>query len=209
MPLLSPIPAVEARPIEDLPARLEESKPMESLAASTGPALPPATKVSIVSGYRPGILARTLQMHLDYYHPREGWGREFEAALSTGLGDFLARLDRPVNQVWSAIVIVPAQKAQSPPVERIVGVVCIDGECSGEEGVARLRWFIVDDSARGLGIGSRLMRAAMEFVTQSGFRECRLSTEGFREAGEIWFEGFGKGFMELKYVWRPPGEKPE
>jgi hypothetical protein len=29
---------------------------------------------------------------------------------------------------------------------------------------------------------------------------------GFEEAGEVWFEEFGKGVMELKYVWRRPAE---
>jgi ribosomal protein S18 acetylase RimI-like enzyme len=161
-------------------------------------------------------------MHLDFYHPREGWGREFEAGISKALGDFLARLDRPVNQVWSAIMTVPAKDAQSPPVERIVGTVYIDGECSNKEGAARLRFFIVDESARGLGIGGKLMRAAMAFVKESGFRECHLSTlrsltvarslyekEGFKEVGQTWFEGFGKGFTELKYVWHRPGENSE
>ncbi len=178
-------------------------------------AAPESPLVTIVSGYRPGILARTLEMHLDYYYPRNGWGREFEAGLSTSLGDFLTRLDKPVNQVWAAILRTPAQEPQAPPVERIVGVVYVDGENSGQEGVARLRAFIVDESARGLGVGKKLLGAAMEFVKKTGFCECHLSTlreltvarrlyerEGFKEAGEKWFEGFGKGVMQLAYVWR-------
>ncbi|KAK4154040.1 hypothetical protein C8A00DRAFT_14801, partial [Chaetomidium leptoderma] len=171
--------------------------------------------ITIVPGYRPGILARTLEMHLDYYYPRTGWAREFEAALSIGLGDLLNRLDKPVNQVWSAILTTPAPDPQTPAVERMVGVVYIDGESSGKAGVARLRAFIVDGSARGLGVGNKLFAAAMEFVRRTGFRECELSTlrdltvarglyerEGFQETGETWFEGFGKGVMELGYVWR-------
>ncbi|KAL2269934.1 hypothetical protein VTJ83DRAFT_2118 [Remersonia thermophila] len=201
-----------------------------SIQAPPIPATTPApqaadTAITIVPGYRPGILSRTLEMHLDFYYPRNGWGRQFEAVLSTSMGDLLKRLDRPVNQVWSAVWSAPSP-APSPtpvptptppkaPAERIVGVVYVDGECTGEDGVARLRCFIVDESVRGRGVGRRLLNEAMEFVRRVGFRECRLSTMrsltaarrlyesvGFVEAGEYWFEDFGKGVWEMKYVWR-------
>ena len=194
-------------------ARREMAGTAPSMAATS--ISPLSTAVAILPGYRPGILARTLEMHLDYYYPRNGWGREFEANLSTSLGDFLTRLDKPVNQVWAAMLRTPAQQPQAPSVERIVGVLYIDGDISGHEGVARLRAFIVDESARGLGVGKKLLGAAMEFVKETGFRECHLSTlrdltiarrlyerEGFKEAGENWFEGFGKGIMRMAYVWR-------
>ncbi|KAK3301158.1 uncharacterized protein B0H64DRAFT_32320 [Chaetomium fimeti] len=203
---------------------LEQSR---SSHADINPAITPATTpeppmpptVSIVAGYRPGILARTLEMHLDFYYPREGWGRKFESVLSTGLGDLLDRLERPMNQVWSAVMTTPGQDPGTPALERMVGVVYIDGESSGEEGVARVRAFIVDESTRGLGVGKQLFAAAMQFVRETGFRECRLVTqrclttarrlyerEGFKEAGEVWFEGFGNGTMELSYVWRREDE---
>jgi GNAT superfamily N-acetyltransferase/DNA-binding MarR family transcriptional regulator len=200
------------------PSHQADITPDITPVATPEPPAPPA--ISIVAGYRPGILARTLEMHLDYYYPRNGWGREFEAALSTGLGDLLKRLDRPMNQVWSAVLTTPAQGGLgAPAVERTVGVVYVDGEYSGREGVARLRAFIVDDSARGLGAGKKLFAAAMAFVRESGFRECELATqrsltvarklyerEGFQETSESWFEGFGKGFMEMMYVWRRDDE---
>jgi GNAT superfamily N-acetyltransferase/DNA-binding HxlR family transcriptional regulator len=176
--------------------------------------------VSIVPGYRPGILARTLEMHLAFYYPREGWGRKFESVLSTVLAGLLDRLDRPGNQVWSAVMTTPGQQPGAPPLERVVGVVYIDGEAyPGEDGVAKVRAFIVDESTRGLGVGKQLFAAAMRFVRETGFRECRLTTqrcltaarrlyerEGFKEAGEAWFEGFGNGIMELSYVWRREDE---
>ncbi|KAL2158560.1 hypothetical protein VTH06DRAFT_4327 [Thermothelomyces fergusii] len=178
--------------------------------------LPPPT-VSIVAGYRPGLLGRTLEMHMDYYFPKHGLGRKFEADLAHSFSDLLLRLDRPVNQVWSAVVTTPAQDPAASPQERTVGVVYVDGECSGVEGVARLRGFIVDESARGLGLGKRLLAAAMQFVRDTGFRECHLSTmrsltvarhmyekEGFKEVGEFWLEKFEQGVWSVTYVWRRP-----
>lgn len=217
--LLPPAPIAETGRIEEVPAVLETppSLPLETAAPS------PNLTVSIVPGYRPGVLARTLQMHMDYYYPAVSWGREFEAALSKGMGDLLSRLDRPVNQVWTAIMSASAGPSpQDSPSEHIVGVVYVDGECTGIEGVARLRCLIVDVQARGLGVGGKLVRAAMEFVRASGFRECRLATmreltaarklyerAGFREAGETWFEGYGKGVQELRYVWHAQDEVPD
>lgn len=194
--------------------------PREALLSDKAHALESTTPmasptIAIVPGYRPGVLGRTLEMHLDYYFRTDGWGRVFEASLAATLADLLNRLDRPVNQVWSAVLTSPAQDPESPAVERIVGVVYVDGEKAGKEGAARLRAFIVDGSARGLGVGKKLLRAAMDFVSHVGFRECHLSTmrtltvartlyekEGFKEAGETWFEGFDKGVMQLQYVWR-------
>ncbi|KAK4044563.1 hypothetical protein C8A01DRAFT_31352 [Parachaetomium inaequale] len=184
-----------------------QADPTPDITPAATPEPPAPSALSIVAGYRPGILARTLEMHMDYYYPRNGWGREFEAALSTGIGDLLKRLDRPMNQVWSAVLATTAQGGSAvPPLERTVGVVYVDGEYCGREGVARLRAFIVDDSVRGLGVGKKLFAAAMGFVRAAGFRECELTTqrsltvarrlyerEGFQEASETWFEGFGKG----------------
>ncbi|KAL2128936.1 hypothetical protein VTI74DRAFT_8460 [Chaetomium olivicolor] len=199
--------------------RLGQTNPTLAITPAATPEPPVWPSISIIPGYRPGILARTLEMHLDFYYQTEGWGREFEAALSKGLGDLLARLDKPVNQVWSAILRNPAQDSKAPPMERIVGVVYVDGEYYGKGDIARLRCFIVDTSTRGMGVGKQLLRAAMGFVREKGFRQCQLTTmrklnaarrlyerEGFKEAGEQWFEGFGKGVMELTYVWNRPDD---
>jgi len=149
----------------------------------------------------------------------------FEAKLAIGIGDLLTRLDQPVNEVWLA-VLSPNASPPSPGngagvgqdnVEgEIVGVIYIDGEIERQPDVARVRCFIVDESVRGRGVGRTLLRKAMEFVREKGFRECRLSTmreltaarrlyerEGFRPEGkEVWFEEFGTGVWEMRYVWR-------
>ncbi|KAK4101733.1 hypothetical protein N658DRAFT_412955, partial [Parathielavia hyrcaniae] len=202
--------------LQSCAAALERIRPVAPgtvLSATPEPPAQPA--ITIVTGYRPSILARTLEMHMDYYYPRYGWGRETEAAFSQGLGDLLVRLDKPTNQAWSAVLTTPARHFQGTATERIVGAIYIDGECSKTDGVARLRFFIVDESARGTGVGKKLFTAAMAFVRESGFRECHLSTlqdlivarrlyedAGFRKAGEIWVEGLGKGHMQMNYIWR-------
>ncbi len=49
----------------------------------------------------------------------------------------------------------------------IVGLVAIDGEDLGG-GFAHLRWFIVEDGLQGVGVGRRLLTAAMTFVDERG-----------------------------------------
>ncbi|KAK3330237.1 acyl-CoA N-acyltransferase [Apodospora peruviana] len=181
--------------------RLSEAKPTPEITPSARPARSPAPPlfpaVTIVPGYRPNILGRTLEMHLYFYSAAFGWGREFDSSLATGLGELLARLHNPVNKVWAAIRTTPARDPNMPAVEQIVGVIYVDGEHPVLENSARIRAFIVDDSVRGLGLGKQLFEAAMAFVRSVGFRECRLYTmrqltpavrlyerEGFVEVGK-------------------------
>ncbi|KAK0618296.1 hypothetical protein B0T17DRAFT_509841 [Bombardia bombarda] len=186
----------------------------------------PIPHISIIAGYRPGILGRTLEMHLDHYSKLNGWGADFEADMAVGLSSLIKRLDEPINEAWSAVMAVPApslipglpqqQQQQQQRVERTVGVIFINGERpDGEaEGVARLRAFIVDESARGLGVGRKLFAAAMEFVRSVGFRECQLYTlrssveaigmyerGGFREVGEKLAEWYGKEHSAVQFSW--------
>ncbi|KAK3695256.1 acyl-CoA N-acyltransferase [Podospora appendiculata] len=176
-----------------------------------------ASPVTIVAGYRPGIVGAALTMHLNFYSKVNGWGIEFETSAGKSLCELMTRLHRPKVQAWSAVrtVSVPTQNSGMLAQEQIVGVVFVDGECLGEEGVCRLRAFIVDESARGLGAGKALFGAAMDFAREMGFRECRLSTmasllvarkmyekEGFEQVSEEWSETWGVPVMQLHYVWR-------
>ncbi|ELQ33068.1 hypothetical protein M0657_002583 [Pyricularia oryzae] len=177
-------------------------------AASTQPAPQPAA-VTIQAGYRPGLLARAMEMNTAYFSTHHGWGMQFEADLSASLADLLRRLDRPMNQAWTAI---------DARTNRIVGVIFIDGEDLGLPGVAHLRSFIVDDSVRGSGAGKKLIAAAMAFVDEVGFEEVRLNTIrelaaarrlyrtfGFVEAREVEIQEFGMVFGHLQCVWKRPG----
>ncbi|KAK3945278.1 acyl-CoA N-acyltransferase [Diplogelasinospora grovesii] len=217
----------------------------ESNPPSTTPVTAPVT---IVRGYRPDVLGRCLEMHLDYYSKAKGWGCAFEAGLAGTLSNLLTRLDKPINEVWSAVQYNPALQ-----MERIVGVIFVDGEYlpssqgggrvpaqggeqqggkgelseKGGERAAHLRAFIVDESARGLGVGRKLLHAAMEFVRDEvGFSECHLFTmrslsqargmyekQGFREVGEEWTDRYGNGTVVIEYVWhsdrQTPGEEQQ
>jgi GNAT superfamily N-acetyltransferase len=124
----------------------------------------PVEGTVISSGYRPGLLGRCLEMHLQYYSRTVGFGASFEAQFATGLGELLNRLDSPRNEVW---VVTDGTK--------IYGTIFIDGEGLGEN-KAHLRAFIVDDTLRGRGLGRKLIEKAMAFVDDQAFSETHLYT---------------------------------
>lgn len=78
-------------------------------------AAPPTLRIE--PGYRPGLIGRAVDMHAQFYARAHGFGAVFESRVAAGLADFLPRLERPCNAVWTAL-----------DGDRIVGTVAIDGE---------------------------------------------------------------------------------
>ncbi|KAK5652588.1 hypothetical protein OQA88_10349 [Cercophora sp. LCS_1] len=193
-------------------ARNAESIPTPDISQPTSPVLTPAASVRIQPGYRPGLLARTLELHMAQYHESVGWGMEFETELSAQLSRVINNLDKPVNEVWAAVETMPL--ADGKVAERILGMIYVDGEIQDRENSARIRAFIVDESARGFGLGRKLVDRAMAFVREQGFSECRLSTMrqlcaarklyedyGFKVDWEKPVVAFGVEVPAMEYIW--------
>ncbi|MCP2072615.1 UNVERIFIED_ORG: DNA-binding MarR family transcriptional regulator/GNAT superfamily N-acetyltransferase [Pseudomonas lini] len=140
---------------------------------------PPATvDLGIARGYRPGVIARVVQMHADYYARYFSFGQPFESLVAADMANLMGRLHNPRNEVWVAL-----------DDQRMVGSIAIDGE--GEGGEAVLRFFILDDSARGKGAGKRLLAEAMKFCDEWGFCATRLWTFQGLDAARKLYEDFG------------------
>lgn len=143
-----------------------------------------AAAVRIQPGYRPGLIGRAVDMHARFYARAHGFGAVFESRVAAGLAEFLPRLDRPCNAVWTAL-----------DGDRIVGTIAIDGEdLSGPAAaprVAHLRWFIVEDGRRGGGLGRRLLDEAVAFADRTGFAETRLWTFRGLDAARRLYEAAG------------------
>lgn len=169
-------------------------------AALAGKSAAPAP-VRIETGYTANLLARCIEMQTAFYARAHRFGRAFEATLAHGLAEFSGRMDRPRNRFWRAV-------RQG----RIVGTVAIDGEDLGP-GLAHLRWFVVDDEARGSGVGKALLAAALDFCDRGGFSETHLWTfrgldaarhlyesRGFILAEERAGRQWGEEVMEQRFV---------
>jgi DNA-binding MarR family transcriptional regulator/ribosomal protein S18 acetylase RimI-like enzyme len=148
-------------------------------ASRTGSLSSAAHPVIIGTGYRPGVIGRTAEMHARYYANTVGFGQFFESKVASGLAEFAGRLDRSPNELWTAI-----------EGGNIVGTVVIDGEDLGA-GCAHLRWFIVEDGHRGAGTGRRLLTEAISFCDEQGFAEIQLWTFKGLDAARKLYEAFG------------------
>ncbi len=178
------IHAVARRQVVDA---LDRLRPQESQTVLDGMTLyaraldagtqPPTAKgeaahVEIQCGYRPGLIAGITRMHIEYYSRSAGFGQRFEAVVAAGLADFCNRLEHPDNAVWTI-----------GRGDRLLGSIAIDGQDLNRRGaqddgtdIAHLRWFILDDSLRGLGFGRRLMAEALAFVDARRFARTDLWT---------------------------------
>lgn len=140
--------------------------------------------VKIVSGYRPGVIARITEMHVLYYAPTSGFGQRFESVVAAGVAEFCNRLENPKNAIWTAM--------QGGAID---GSIAIDGEDLGA-GTAHLRWFIVDDSLRGGGAGRKLLSAALAFADEQAFAETHLWTFKGLSAARHLYETCGFTLVE-------------
>ncbi|WDS35462.1 helix-turn-helix domain-containing GNAT family N-acetyltransferase [Pseudoxanthomonas sp.] len=163
--------------------------------------LPVPPEAEIIPGYQPGIIAAITRIHALYYARESGFGLRFESGVAGGLADFCNRLESPRNAIWTAI-----QDGE------IVGSIAMDGQDLGA-GIAHLRWFILDDSARGTGVGKRLLDAALAFADEGDFSETHLwtfsgldaarhlyETKGFALAEQQTGSQWGKEVLEQHFV---------
>ncbi|MCI0708983.1 MAG: GNAT family N-acetyltransferase [Chloroflexi bacterium] len=128
-----------------------------------------------LNGYTPGALGRIVELHGTYYAEHWNLGLYFEAKVATEMAEFLSRFDASHDGAWFAHVD-----------GQIAGSIVIDGSRAESEG-ARLRWFIVDPQYQGLGLGKRLMDAAMTFCRQQKFKRVYLTTfEGLITARHLY-----------------------
>ena len=117
-----------------------------------------------LSGYVPGGIGRVAELHAVYYSKHWGFGLFFESKVATELSEFLNRFNDAHDGFWLATVGGD-----------IVGSIAIDGMTSDREG-AHLRWFIVAPDYQGRGVGSILIRKAIEFCRNAHFNRVYLWT---------------------------------
>lgn len=103
-------------------------------------------------------------------------------------------LTRPETAFWSA-----------SSDGRIVGSVSINGDRE-DPATARLRWFILEPSLQGQGLGGRLLSAALDFCRAQGVRQVVLWTFAGLDAARHLYERHGFRLTEEKphQGWGPP-----
>ena len=138
--------------------------------------------IQIVTGYVPGAIGRIVALHGTNYVEDYGFGLYYEAKIATELADFYNRYDS--DRMLAALAIQEQQ---------VVGSVFIDDESNG---LARLRWFMCDPAMRGQGIGSRLIKQAMQFCHDKHYRHVYLWTLAGLDAAETLYRRAGFSITE-------------
>ena len=109
-------------------------------------------------GFEPGYLGRIVQMHGEYYARVWGTGAAFEAGMAREFCEFCEHY----NPERDLLCTVHRD-------ETIVGCIAINGTQSERPGLARLRWYLLEEECQGQGIGSRLLNRALAFCQAQGF----------------------------------------
>ena len=136
----------------------------------------------------PGALGRVVAMQSEYYAHNWGFGLPFESKVSAEVGDFGLALPDPDCRMWVARDAIG-----------VAGTITIDGRGRPD---ARLRWFFVEERARG-GLGRRLLGNGLRFCRERGFASVWLTTfDGLRAARGLYDQaGFQLEHEALDTTW--------
>jgi DNA-binding MarR family transcriptional regulator/GNAT superfamily N-acetyltransferase len=148
---------------------------MRELEAVLGDAARP--QAVLLREPRAGELGWIVQRHGALYAEEYGWDESFEALVAQIVAAYAAGHDPRRERTWIAEVAgAPAGC-----------VMCVADTATA----AKLRLLLVEPSARGLGIGARLVDECIAFARRAGYRELALWTNDVLHAARRIYEHAG------------------
>jgi GNAT superfamily N-acetyltransferase len=111
---------------------------------------------------QPGDLGWVVMAHGELYAAEFGWDTTFEALVARIVGDYANARDPGRQAAWVAEV----------DRRRVGCVFCV----AADDSTAQLRILLVDPSARGLGLGGRLVDECIGFARAAGYTRMTLWT---------------------------------
>lgn len=117
----------------------------------------------MVDSLRVGDAGWLIMRHAELYASDEGFDEAFEPLVARILANFLEKHDPSRERGWIA-------RAGST---RLGSIFCVQGP---EPDTAKLRLFLLEPRARGVGLGRRLLDACVSFAREAGYRQMVLWT---------------------------------
>jgi len=158
----------------------------------------PDTSISIRTELEPGDLGAIMHLHGVLYSEEYGLDWTFELYIAKGCAEAAEALTSGKARLWVA-----------EDAGKVVGSIAIVGH-SPE--AAQLHWFLLHPSARGRGLGRRLLKEAIEFSRARGYQMIFLwtlsnldaaihlyRTFGFQKTEETTHRLWGKTLTEERY----------
>ena len=140
--------------------------------------------INIRTNLQPGDLGYVIHRHGKLYAKEYGYGIVFESYVAAGIHEFYQAYEPSRDRVWIC-----------EHDDNIVGFLLL---MHRSERLAQLRFFYLDAPYRGVGLGKKLMKLYMEFLTQCGYTSSYLWTTHEQTGAAFLYQQYGFTLTEEK-----------